>query len=92
MDLHQYIGSTDTDLGPIMSMRVTMEQNDYTDHSDVVCHIDHPDTTSAVRYSMYANDNDASLVYWQHNYAGTHGMRGYARELMGATNATEWAH
>ena len=35
-------------------------------------------------------DTDSSIVYWQHAFAGTHGMRGYARELMGATNATEW--
>ena len=88
--IHSYIGTTDTNLGPIYGMRVMLEDNDYTDHSTVVSHIDHPDTTSAVRYSMHMTDTDSSIVYWQHAFAGTHGMRGYARELMGATNATEW--
>ena len=88
LDIHKYVGSTDTDLGPICSIRVHCQSDDYTDHSGLICHIDHPNTTSAVRYSLYANNYDSGLVYWQHAYAGTHGLRAYARELTSTT--TNW--
>ena len=87
--LYNYIGTTSSALGAIMSMRVFMENNDYTEHSSWVCHIDHPDTTSAVRYSMYADDNDSSIFYWQHAFAGDHDFRGVAMEVMGTP--AEWA-
>ena len=35
-----------TDLGPICSMRVYLVAADYTEHSTVITHIDHPNTTS----------------------------------------------
>ena len=88
--LHRYVGTTDTDLGAIASMRVTSEHDDYTEHSGFIGRIDHPDTTSAVRYSMYMNDNDSSIVYWQHNYCPTaHGVRGFAMELIGTPDSWE---
>ena len=78
-----------TDLGPICSMRVLLVTADYTEHSTVITHIDHPNTTSAVTYSLRAKDGDTSIVYWQHNYAPVaHGARGYAMEIMGTP--TNW--
>ena len=78
-----------TDLGPICSMRVFLEDNDYTEHSAVITHIDHPNTTSEVTYSLRAKNGDASIVYWQHNYGPiAHGGRGYAMEIMGTP--TNW--
>jgi hypothetical protein len=78
-----------TDLGPIISMRVLLTINDYTEHSGVFTHIDHPNTTSEVTYSLRAKNGDTSIVYWQHNYGVVaHGARGYAREIMGTP--TNW--
>ena len=87
--LYNYIGSTSSALGAIASMRVFMVNNDYTDHSSWYAHIDHPSTTSAVRYSMYADNNDTSIFYWQHAWAGAHDFRGFAMEVMGTP--AEWA-
>jgi len=76
-------------LGAIHSMRVTAEPDDYNEHSSFIGRVDHPNTTSAVRYSMYADDNDASIVYWQHNFASAHGIRGFAMELIGTPDSWE---
>jgi len=91
MSLHRYIGSTDTDIGGIISMRAMVSTNDYSEHSSVVGRIDHPNTTSAVRYSMYTGNHDTSgIVYWQHSYAGiSHGLRGFAMELIGTPESWE---
>ena len=87
--LHRYVGSTDTDLGAIASMRVFAEHDDYGEHSSFVGRVDHPDTTDAVRYSMYMTDADSSIVYWQHNFATSHGIRGFAMELIGTPASWE---
>ena len=88
--IYKYVGSTSTQLSAISSMRSYLESNDYNDKSTWVAHIDHPNTTSAVRYSMWASNNDASVFYWHHAIAGAHDFRGIAMEVMGTpTNWTE---
>ena len=72
---------------PIMSMRVLLVIDDYTDHTQTITSIDHPNTTSAVEYSLWSNNHsDASVFYWQHDFVGvTHNLRGFAIELNSTT-------
>jgi len=78
----------DSAIREIASMRVFLELNDYTDHSNTIMSVDHPNTESTVTYSLWtANHNDASVFYWQHAYAGTHPLRGFAIEINNTAGA-----
>ncbi len=78
----------DSGIRDIASMRVFLEASDYTDHSNTIMSVDHPNTESTVTYSLWTRSHtDASVFYWQHAYSGTHPLRGFAIEINNTAGA-----
>ena len=72
----------------IASMRVRLPDDQYTDHSNTIMAVDHPNTESTVTYSLWTRSHtDASVFYWQHAYAGSHPLRGFAIEINNTAGA-----